>query len=66
MVMDRGEIIAPSPSLDAMADLCREHIQRLPEGVVRLENPHIYKVSMSHGLHELRSRLIDEAQRGYA
>lgn len=66
MVMDGGEQIAPSPSLDAMADLCREQIQRLPEGVVRLENPHIYKVSMSQGLHELRSRLIDEVQRGYA
>ncbi len=66
VVMDGGEIIAPSPSLDAMADLCREQILRLPEGVVRLENPHIYKVSMSQGLHELRSRLIDEVQRGYA
>ena len=65
VVMEDGTIVVPSPALDEMADRCQEQLRRLPEGVLRLENPHIYKVSMSMGLHELRSRLIEEVQRGY-
>lgn len=65
VVMDSGEITVPSPPLDEMADRCREQLRKLPEGVLRLENPHIYKVSMSRGLHELRTQLIEEVQRGY-
>lgn len=65
VVMDGGEIVAPSPSLNQMADRCRDQLTRLPEGVLRLENPHIYKVSMSLGLHQLRTRLIDEVRKGY-
>lgn len=66
VVMEAGETTVPSPSLDEMADRCLEQLRRLPEGVLRLENPHIYKVSMSRGLHELRTQLIEEVQRGYA
>jgi nicotinate phosphoribosyltransferase len=66
VVMESGETTVPSPSLDEMADRCLEQLGRLPEGVLRLENPHIYKVSMSRGLHELRTSLIEEVQRGYA
>jgi nicotinate phosphoribosyltransferase len=65
VVMDGGEIVVPSPSLDAMADRCRIQLERLPEGVLRLENPHIYKVSVSLKLHELRARLIEDVRRGY-
>lgn len=65
VVMENGEIVVPSPSLDHLADRCRDQLERLPEGVLRLENPHIYKVSISRGLHELRTRLIEEVRRGY-
>jgi len=63
--MEGGEITAPSPPLNEMADRCRDQLERLPEGVLRLENPHIYKVSVSVKLHELRVRLIEEVLRGY-
>lgn len=65
VVMENGRIMVPSPPLDVMADRCRDQLARLPEGVLRLENPHIYKVSISPGLHDLRSRLIEEVRKGY-
>ncbi len=57
-VMREGRILHPQESLHAMADRCAAQLQQLPEGSLRLFNPHIYKVSMSGGLHELRSRLM--------
>ena len=57
-VMEAGEALAPAPSLDAMADRCAEQLKRLPEGTLRLVNPHIYKVSISPQLHALREKLI--------
>lgn len=64
VVMEDGETVVPPPSLDEIADRCQDQLGRLPEGVLRLENPHIYKVSISQGLHELRTRLIDEVRKG--
>ncbi|MBN1141192.1 MAG: nicotinate phosphoribosyltransferase [Deltaproteobacteria bacterium] len=57
-VMENGEVVLPLPPLTACADLCQDQLNRLPEGSLRLKNPHRYKVSMSRGIHDLRSRLI--------
>ncbi|HJV65718.1 MAG TPA: nicotinate phosphoribosyltransferase [Geomonas sp.] len=57
-VMEDGLRSAPSPSLAEAADLCADQLHRLPEGCQRLVNPHIYKVSISPGLNELRLRLL--------
>ncbi|ABA88321.1 nicotinate phosphoribosyltransferase [Syntrophotalea carbinolica DSM 2380] len=68
VVMQNGQITRPSPSLDAMADRCVEQMRRLPNGTIRLTNPHIYKVAISSGLHDMRTRLMQEAlenQPGY-
>ena len=65
IVMDNGKILSTSPTLDEMADRSREQIRHLPEGVLRLENPHIYKVSMSQKLHDERTWLIEEVQRSF-
>ncbi len=66
VVMEDGVRTAePPPSLDEMADRCREQLARLPQGCLRFINPHKYKVSISGGLNELRLRLMDEVQRGY-
>jgi nicotinate phosphoribosyltransferase len=54
------------PPLDAMADRCAEQLRRLPQGCLRYINPHRYKVSISRGLHELRTRLLEEVQQGYS
>jgi len=58
VVMDEGEISGEEPSLGRIADRCAEQLRRLPLGTLRLYNPHIYKISISRGLHDLRARLI--------
>lgn len=62
-VMNKGEILIDLPSLDMIADYSDSQLSRLPEGSMRLENPHIYKVSMSQGLYDLRSRLMSEYEK---
>ncbi len=62
-VMEQGRILRPSPPLDAMADRCADQLKRLPNGSLRLVNPHRYKVSISPQLHELREELIREYER---
>jgi nicotinate phosphoribosyltransferase len=42
-----------------MADRCEEQLQRLPNGTLRMVNPHIYKVAISPGMHDLRNRLME-------
>ncbi|MDA8422764.1 MAG: nicotinate phosphoribosyltransferase [Nitrospiraceae bacterium] len=64
VVMERGKKTgAEHPSLDQMADRCKDQLARLPQGCLRFINPHIYKISISQGLHELRIRLMEEVQR---
>ncbi|WP_306533237.1 nicotinate phosphoribosyltransferase [Geobacter sp.] len=66
VAMENGARTAePPPTLDEMADRCREQLSRLPQGCLRFINPHKFKVSISSGLNELRLRLMDEVQRGY-
>ncbi len=57
-VMAEGSPTQQKESLAAMADRCASELRRLPEGALRLINPHRYKVSISQGLHELRQRLM--------
>ncbi len=64
VVMDGGRVCAPLLSLEAASERCAEQLKRLPEGSLRLFNPHLYKVSMSRGIHELRSRLMAEMEEG--
>jgi nicotinate phosphoribosyltransferase len=66
VVMANGEKASECcPTLDAMADRCAEQLRRLPQGCLRFINPHRYKISISRGLHELRTRLVEEVQQGY-
>ncbi|WP_225071683.1 nicotinate phosphoribosyltransferase [Desulfuromonas sp. CSMB_57] len=60
-VMAEGHILMDFPSLDELADRCAEQLRRLPKGTLRLTNPHIYKVTMSQGMHRLRTRLMQDA-----
>lgn len=57
VVMDKGEILQTAPALKDMADYCRGQLQRMPEGSLRLVNPHIYKVGISQRLLKLRNQL---------
>lgn len=60
VVMEKGQIVVDLPDLKACADHCAEQFRRLPEGTLRLHNPHTYKVSISPQLHELRERLMEK------
>lgn len=58
VVMDGGRIVSDLPGLDECADYCAAQLKKLPDGTLRLHNPHRYKVSISPGLHELREQLM--------
>ena len=59
-VMSAGRPTQVAESLERMAARCEEQLALLPEGSLRLVNPHRYKVSISRGLLELRRRLLTE------
>lgn len=59
-VMDAGEFLCEDEALGTMAERCGQQLSRLPEGSLRLVNPHRYKVSISKGLMQLRQRLLAE------
>ena len=61
-VMQNGARCTPAASLESAAELSRQQLSRLPDGCHRLVNPHVYKVSISQGLNELRLSLIAEVQ----
>ncbi len=59
IMMEGGEIVGPLPGLATCADRCAEQLGRLPSGTLRLHNPHIYKVSISPALHDLREQMME-------
>lgn len=61
-VMTDGARCAPAESLDVAAERAQSELRRLPEGCLRLINPHVYKVSISAGLNQLRLKLIAEVK----
>jgi nicotinate phosphoribosyltransferase len=63
VAMENGEIRCPLPSLDELADRSAGQLRRLPEGSLRQTNPHLYKVAMSVGLHDLRTRLMESYEK---
>lgn len=64
-VMCQGRRLIPPESLEEMANRCANQLTRLPQGCLRHINPHIYKVSVSTKLNELRIRLVQEAEQRY-
>jgi nicotinate phosphoribosyltransferase len=59
-VMENGTIVRKESELATLADRCASQLQLLPEGSLRLLNPHLYKVAISQGLNELRTELLEE------
>jgi nicotinate phosphoribosyltransferase len=64
VVMEKGRRTGTSPTLDQLADRCRQQLACLPQGCLRFVNPHTYKVSISGGIQDLRLRLMEELQHG--
>jgi len=61
-VMEGGARCAAPHSIEMATKRSSAQLKQLPEGCQRLINPHVYKVSISPGLHRLRLKLIGEVQ----
>lgn len=61
-ILQQGELVTSFPTLDQLRARRLADIERLDPGVRRLINPHIYHVSLTPALWELKQRLIREAR----
>jgi nicotinate phosphoribosyltransferase len=64
VVMEEGARRSSPPALTALAKRAASELRCLPEGSLRLTDPHPYRVALSPRLHELRLRLIEETRAG--
>jgi nicotinate phosphoribosyltransferase len=56
-----GKRVADEPGLEEMRRQRQEDVDRLDPGVRRIINPHIYHVSLTESLYDLKNQLIDTA-----
>jgi nicotinate phosphoribosyltransferase len=63
-VLDKGRIVYEFPSIDALRQIRIADVDRLDAGVRRIMNPHIYHVSLSQRLWDLKQQLIASATNG--
>lgn len=63
-VWNRGERLMPSEEIETMRQRRRRDLERLDSGVRRIINPHIYHVSLSARLWDLKQELIESAKEG--
>ena len=63
-IIDKGKVLYEAQSLDDIRQRRIADIDRLDPGIRRLVNPHIYHVSLSQDLWELRRDLITQAREG--
>jgi nicotinate phosphoribosyltransferase len=59
--MKEGRVAGELPGIATIQARTRGELDRLDDTYKRLINPHVYKVSLSDGLSELKSRLIRES-----
>ena len=57
-----GRPTSAPPTLDALRERCRADLERLDPGVRRVLRPHLYHVSLSTRLKELREEVVEKAQ----
>jgi len=62
--MRQGRITAEFPTLRKLQERARANLRALDDTFKRILNPHVYKVSLSQALSELKFRLIAEYERG--
>jgi nicotinate phosphoribosyltransferase len=61
-VMRQGKVIIDTPPLSELRQRRLDDVERLDPGIRRLVNPHIYHVSLTQSLWDLKQRLITEAR----
>jgi nicotinate phosphoribosyltransferase len=57
-IVTKGHTVADLPSMESLRRRRADDIERLDEGVKRLINPHVYHVSLSEGLWNLRKGIL--------
>lgn len=62
-IVKQGKVVGELPPLDKLRRRRQEDVERLDPGIRRLVNPHIYHVSLTQSLWDLKQRLIDEAHK---
>lgn len=62
-VLDEGRLVYDIPTIDRMRQSREADITRLDPGVRRIMNPHVYHVSLSQELWELKEGLIASTRR---
>jgi nicotinate phosphoribosyltransferase len=62
--MKEGKILGPVPALDALQARTASGLDRLDDTYKRLINPHVYRVSLSTRLRDLKTRLLRESLPG--
>ncbi|MFP4396254.1 MAG: nicotinate phosphoribosyltransferase, partial [Anaerolineales bacterium] len=60
-ILREGELVTELPTIEAMREQRAADLARLDAGVRRIMNPHIYHVSLTEGLWNLKQRLIKSA-----
>ena len=58
-VFENGECVYDCPSIDEVADYCRDQLDLLWDEVKRFENPHDYYVDLSKKLYEIKRILLE-------
>jgi nicotinate phosphoribosyltransferase len=62
-VLEEGTLVYDLPSIEEMRDQREADIERLDPGVKRLINPHVYHVSLTRRLWDLKQELIESTLR---
>ncbi|RLC61533.1 MAG: nicotinate phosphoribosyltransferase [Chloroflexi bacterium] len=58
-VLHQGDVVCDLPSIEEMRERRRADLERLDPGVRRIMNPHIYHVSLTQRLWDLKQELIE-------
>ena len=62
-VLREGRLVCDQPDLEQIRVTRNADIERLDPGVKRIMNPHIYHVSLSSKLWDVKQKLIEEARK---
>jgi len=60
-IVEQGKLTLELPQIEDMRRHRRQDVERLDPGVRRIMNPHIYHVSLTQGLWDLKQELIQNA-----
>lgn len=63
-VLREGELVYDFPAIEEMRERRQADVERLDDGVKRLVNPHIYHVSLTERLWNLKQALVESVRGG--